>query len=70
MSGAASDAIKSAINGTFKDWIDSHPVVFWLVNHPLVFLESLLLFILSILGFFRLEVACLQKDGYLFCKAL
>ncbi|WP_051041482.1 hypothetical protein [Oscillatoria nigro-viridis] len=51
MSGAASDALQSAINATVKDWIDSHPLVFWLVNHPLVFLESLLLFILRILGF-------------------
>jgi glutamyl-tRNA reductase len=28
MSEVASNAIKSAINGTVKDWIDSHPGVF------------------------------------------
>ncbi len=53
MSGAASDALQSAINATVKDWIDSNPVFFWFVNHPLIFLAILLLFILSILGFFQ-----------------
>jgi hypothetical protein len=50
MSEVASNAIQSAINGTVKDWIDSHPVVFWLVSHPLICLAILLLFIFIILG--------------------
>jgi hypothetical protein len=43
MSDVASNAIQSAINGTVKDWIDSHPVVFWLVSHPLKVLSMVLL---------------------------
>ncbi|MEG4988517.1 hypothetical protein QUB08_22445 [Microcoleus sp. BR0-C5] len=65
MSGGASDAIKSAINGNVKDWIDSHPLVFWLVNHPWVSLAILLLFILSILGFFQ-ALGSLFAEGWLF----
>ncbi|MEG4114845.1 MULTISPECIES: hypothetical protein [unclassified Microcoleus] len=65
MSGAASDALQSAINATVKDWIDSNPVIFWFVNHPLIFLVILLLFILSILGFFQ-ALASLFAKGWLF----
>ncbi|MEG3833123.1 MULTISPECIES: hypothetical protein [unclassified Microcoleus] len=65
MSDAASNAIQSAINGNIKDWIYSHPLVFWLVNHPLVSLAILLLFILSILGFFQ-ALGSLFAKGWLF----
>lgn len=50
MSEVASNAIQSAINGTVKDGIDSHPVAFRLVSHPLMSLAILLLFIFIILG--------------------
>ncbi|MEK0179849.1 hypothetical protein [Microcoleus anatoxicus] len=53
ISGAASDAIKNAIYTTVKDWMDSHPVILWLVSHPLIGLAMLLLFILIILGLFQ-----------------
>lgn len=65
MSGAASDALQSAINATVKDWIDSNPVFFWFVNHPLIYLAILLLFILSILGFFQ-ALGSLFAEGWLF----
>ncbi|MEG5049480.1 MULTISPECIES: hypothetical protein [unclassified Microcoleus] len=65
MSDAASNAIQSAINGNIKDWIYSHPLVFWLVNHPLVSLAILLLFILRILGFFQ-ALGSLFAKGWLF----
>ncbi|MEG4324843.1 hypothetical protein QUB37_17505 [Microcoleus sp. AT3-A2] len=65
MSGTASDAIKSAINGTVKDWIDSHPVVFWLVSHPLISLAILLLFIFIILGLFQ-GLSSFFAGGWLF----
>lgn len=65
MSGAASDAIKSAINGTVKDWIDAHPVVFWLVSHPLISLAMLLLFIFIIFGFFQ-GLSSFFAKGWLF----
>ncbi|MEG4396608.1 hypothetical protein [Microcoleus sp. BROC3] len=65
MSGAASDAIKSAINGTVKDWIDAHPVVFWLVSHPLISLAMLLIFIFIILGFFQ-ALGSFFAEGWLF----
>jgi DNA anti-recombination protein RmuC len=65
MSGAASDALQSAINGTVKDWIDSHPVVFWLVSHPLISLAMLLLFIFIILGFFQ-GLSSFFAKGWLF----
>jgi hypothetical protein len=50
MSDVASNAIQSAINGTVKNWSDSHPIVFWLVSHPLISLAILLLFIFIKLG--------------------
>ncbi|WP_228056664.1 hypothetical protein [Microcoleus sp. LEGE 07076] len=53
ISGAASEAIKSAIDATLKNWIDSHPAIFWLVSHPLIGLAMLLLFIFIIFGFFQ-----------------
>lgn len=53
ISGAASDAIKSAIYTTTKDWMDAHPVILWLVSHPLMGLAILLLFVLMILGLFQ-----------------
>lgn len=65
MSGTALDAIKSAINGTVKDWIDSHPVVFWLVSHPLISLAMLLIFIFIILGFFQ-ALGKFFAEGWLF----
>ncbi|NQE38193.1 hypothetical protein [Microcoleus asticus] len=65
MSDVASNAIQSAINGTVKDWIDSHPLVFWLVSHPLISLAILLLFILSILGLLQ-ALGSLFAQGWLF----
>lgn len=53
ISGAASEAIKSAIDATVKDWIDSNPLIFWLVSHPLIGLVMVLLFIFIVLGFFQ-----------------
>lgn len=61
MSDAASNALQSAINGTVKNWMDSHPVVFWLVSHPLISLAILLIFIFIILGL-------LQALGSFFAK--
>lgn len=61
MSDVASNAIQSAINGTVKDWIDSHPVVFWLVSNPWISLVMLLLFIFIIFGL-------LQALGSFFAK--
>ena len=65
MSDAASNAIQSAINGTVKDWIDSNPVIFWLVSHPLIGLAMVLLFILTVLGFFQ-ALGSLFAQGWLF----
>jgi hypothetical protein len=65
MSDVASNAIQSAINGTVKDWIDSHPVVFWLVSHPLISLAILLLFIFIILGLLQ-ALASFFAEGWLF----
>ncbi|MFM9267675.1 hypothetical protein [Tychonema sp. BBK16] len=53
ISGAASDAIKNALYTTAKDWMDAHPVILWLVSHPLMGLGMLLLFIFMILGLFQ-----------------
>ncbi|EGK86758.1 hypothetical protein D0A34_09105 [Microcoleus vaginatus PCC 9802] len=61
ISDATSNALQSAIDGMFKNWMDSHPVVFWLVSHPLISLAMLLLFIFIILGF-------LQALGNFFAK--
>jgi len=61
MSDATSNALQRAIDGMFKNWMDSHPVVFWLVSHPLISLAMLLLFIFIILGF-------LQALGNFFAK--
>jgi len=65
MSGAVSDAIKSAINGTVKDWIDAHPVVFWLVSHPLISLAILLIFIFIIVGLLQ-ALGSFFAEGWLF----
>jgi hypothetical protein len=61
MSDATSNFLQSAIDGTVKNWMDSHPLVFWLVSHPLISLAMLLLFIFIILGF-------LQALGNFFAK--
>ncbi|WP_242721810.1 hypothetical protein [Microcoleus vaginatus] len=61
MSDATSNALQRAIDGTVKNWMDSHPLVFWLVSHPLISLAMLLLFIFIILGF-------LQALGNFFAK--
>ncbi|MEG4404371.1 hypothetical protein [Microcoleus sp. MON2_D5] len=61
ISDATSNALQSAIDGMFKNWMDSHPVVLWLVSHPLISLAMLLLFIFIILGF-------LQALGNFFAK--
>jgi len=75
MSEVASNAIQSAINGTVKDWIDSHPVVFRLVSHPLISLAILLLFIFIILGllqavasFFARMVIYPAKPGKIYAR--
>ncbi len=64
ISGAASDAIKSAIDVTVKNWIDSHPAIFWLVSHPLIGLAMLLLFILIIFGLFQ-ALGSFFSEGWL-----
>ena len=61
--GAASDAIQSAIDAIVKNWMDSHPAIFWLVSHPPIGLAMLLLFILIILGWF-------QALGSFFCRRM
>lgn len=65
ISGAASDAIKDAIYTTAKDWMDAHPVILWLVSHPLIALAILLLFILIILGLFQ-ALGSFFTEGWLF----
>ncbi len=65
ISGATSDAIKSAIYTTTKDWMDSHPIILWLVSHPLIGLAILLLFILIILGLFQ-ALGSFFTEGWLF----
>ena len=65
ISGAASDAIKSAIYTTTKDWMDSHPVILWLVSHPLIGLAILLLFMLVVLGLFQ-ALGGFFTEGWLF----
>ncbi|MEP6519525.1 hypothetical protein [Microcoleus vaginatus] len=65
MTEAASNALQSAINGTVKNWIDSHPVVFWLVSHPLISLAMLLLFIFLILGLLQ-ALGSFFAEGWLF----
>ncbi|MDF0557045.1 hypothetical protein PY364_28505 [Kamptonema sp. UHCC 0994] len=53
ISSAASDTIQNAINASVKEWINSHPFIFWLVSHPLIALAMLLLSIFIILGLFQ-----------------
>jgi len=65
MSNAASNALQSAINGSVKDWIDSHPVIFWLVSHPLISLAMLLLFVFIILGLLQ-ALGSFFAEGWLF----
>ncbi|MEG3922081.1 hypothetical protein QUA07_23640 [Microcoleus sp. T3_A4] len=65
MSDTASDALQSAINTTVKEWIDSNPVIFWLVSHPLISLALILLFIFITLGFFQ-GLSSLFAGGWLF----
>ncbi|MBD1814640.1 hypothetical protein NDA07_22735 [Microcoleus vaginatus DQ-U2] len=63
MSDATSNALQSAIDGMFKNWMDSHPVVFWLVSHPWISLVMLVLFLLIIRSL-------LQALGNFFAKGL
>ncbi|WP_234708749.1 MULTISPECIES: hypothetical protein [Kamptonema] len=53
ISSAASDTLQNAINASVKNWVDSHPLIFWLVSHPLIALALLLLSIFIILGLFQ-----------------
>ncbi|MEG4533782.1 hypothetical protein [Microcoleus sp. D2_18a_D3] len=63
MSDATSNALQSAIDGILKNWMGSHPVVFWLVSHPWISLVMLVLFILIIRSL-------LQALGNFFAKGL
>ncbi|MEG4810311.1 hypothetical protein QUA82_21460 [Microcoleus sp. F8-D3] len=46
MSEATSNALQSAIDGMFKNWSASNPVLFWLMSHPWwISLGMLVLFI-------------------------
>lgn len=53
ISNAASNALQNAINTTFKNWIDSHPTIVWLLSHPLLTIVMVVLFVFIILGFFQ-----------------
>lgn len=64
ISGAASDALKNAINGMVLEFMAAHPLLFWLVSHPLILLLIICLFILSILGIFQ-AFSSLFKEGFL-----
>ena len=49
MSEATSNALQSAIDGMFKNWSDSNPVLSWLISHPWwISLGMLVLFIWSL----------------------
>ncbi|MEG4275420.1 MULTISPECIES: hypothetical protein [unclassified Microcoleus] len=49
MSEATSNALQSAIDGMFKNWSDSNPVLSWLMSHPWwISLGMLVLFIWSL----------------------
>jgi len=63
MGDATSNALQSAIDGMFKTWMNSHPVVFWLVSHPWISLVMLVLFLLIIRSL-------LQALGNFFAKGL
>jgi vacuolar-type H+-ATPase subunit H len=65
ISSAASDTLQNALNASVKDWINSHPLIFWLVSHPLIALAMLLLSIFIILGFFQALTSFFAK-GWLF----
>ena len=61
ISSATSDTLQNAINASVKDWIDSHPLILWLVSHPLIALPMLLLSMFIILGFFQALGSFLAK---------
>ncbi|MEG5064799.1 hypothetical protein QUB33_14370 [Microcoleus sp. B3-A4] len=63
MGDATSNALQSGIDGMFKTWMDSHPVVFWLVSHPWISLVMVVLFLLIIRSL-------LQALGNFFAKGL
>ena len=69
ISSAASDTLQDAINASVKNWIDSHPLIFWLVSHPLIALAILLLSIFIILGLFQALGSFFAK-GWLFILQL
>lgn len=44
------DSILDATTAPFRDWLANHPIVFWLVTHPLWLLGSLLLLLFFLSG--------------------
>ena len=58
-------ALENAIDSTIKNWLNQHPVFFWLVTHPIWTLIIFLFVIFLIFGLFE-AVTTLIKSIWLF----
>lgn len=65
LSQAASDSLQNALNSMVKNWLDAHPVIAWLVGHPLISLAICLLSLFILLGLFQ-ALTHLVKSAWLF----
>lgn len=64
LSDAASTALQNAMSATVKEWVQSHPFVFWLVAHPVVAIALFFALTLLLLGLFQ-ALGSLVKDLWL-----
>lgn len=61
ISQGAVDTVQTAINKMIPNWINDHPKISWLINHPLASLILLVIVIACLFGLFQ-AMGSLIKD--------
>ena len=64
LSQSAVDTVQTAINNMIQSWINEHPKISWLINHPLASLILFIIIIGVIFGLFQ-AMGSLIKDAWL-----
>lgn len=69
MSGASTEAIQRAIASSINTWLNSHSIIHWLVNHPLIALGIVLVSIFLILSLFQAIITVVLQAGLFLLKS-
>ncbi|WP_293127290.1 hypothetical protein [Microcoleus sp. bin38.metabat.b11b12b14.051] len=64
LSGAATETMQNAISGIIEDWINAHPVVFWLLSNPLIAFVCALVSIFLMFSLFK-AISTLFESAWL-----